>query len=340
MRRILLIALSLLLIGASTALAQDPVPTTPTTPTTPVPPPAPVPVAAKIRVALKHVGHVGRPLILAGHGFGVLGKVTPYVAGQRVVVRFRRLGRVVHQETVTIKRAAGGKGRFLVGWAPKRRGKLRIDVTHDATPQMAAAHVNAPGVEALADHAIFGATNRTVLIMQRLLRQTGYVPNHRGLFGPKTARAVLAFRKMMSMPRTTAVTPKFLSRLLKHQGRHAEGDLTHQVLALIDGDKVERLYPISSGKPSTPTVLGTYRIYMRTPGYLPDGMYYSSFFTGGYAIHGYDPSPTYPASHGCMRTPIPDAIEIYNWLALGDYVDTYYRTGRHRHPKPSPDAGP
>jgi lipoprotein-anchoring transpeptidase ErfK/SrfK len=76
------------------------------------------------------------------------------------------------------------------------------------------------------------------------------------------------------------------------------------------------------------------------PGYLPDGMYYSSFFTGGYAIHGYDPSPIYPASHGCLRTQIAQAIEIYDWLAMGDYVDTYYRTGHHRRPPPSPNAGP
>ena len=43
-------------------------------------------------------------------------------------------------------------------------------------------------------------------------------------------------------------------------------------------------------------------------------MYYSDFFSGGYAIHGYDPAPDYPASHGCMRLPITDAIFVFNWL--------------------------
>ena len=84
-------------------------------------------------------------------------------------------------------------------------------------------------------------------------------------------------------------------------GKHAEGDLSRQVLALIDKGKVVALYPISSGKPSTPTVLGSFHVYLKTPGYLPDGMYFSSFFTGGYAIHGLNPAPDYPASHGCMR---------------------------------------
>jgi lipoprotein-anchoring transpeptidase ErfK/SrfK len=65
-------------------------------------------------------------------------------------------------------------------------------------------------------------------------------------------------------------------------------------------------------------------VYRRTPGYLSDGMYYSNFFYTGYAIHGYDPSPTYPASHGCLRLPIDEAIDVYNWIVLGTRVDVYY----------------
>jgi len=53
-------------------------------------------------------------------------------------------------------------------------------------------------------------------------------------------------------------------------------------------------------------------------------MYSSSFFIGGYAIHGFNPAPDYPASHGCMRLPIPDAITAYDWLTFGDWVDVYY----------------
>jgi lipoprotein-anchoring transpeptidase ErfK/SrfK len=53
-------------------------------------------------------------------------------------------------------------------------------------------------------------------------------------------------------------------------------------------------------------------------------MYFSSFFYGGYAIHGFDPAPDYPASHGCMRVPIADAVPIYNWLQIGNSVDVYY----------------
>ena len=44
-------------------------------------------------------------------------------------------------------------------------------------------------------------------------------------------------------------------------GRHVEANLGWQVLALIDKGKVVRAYATSSGKPSTPTVLGNFRFY-------------------------------------------------------------------------------
>jgi lipoprotein-anchoring transpeptidase ErfK/SrfK len=52
-------------------------------------------------------------------------------------------------------------------------------------------------------------------------------------------------------------------------------------------------------------------------------MFYSSYFIGGYAIHGYVSVPAYPASHGCLRVPLPDAIPIIRWLSVGDFVDVY-----------------
>ena len=53
------------------------------------------------------------------------------------------------------------------------------------------------------------------------------------------------------------------------------------------------------------------------------GMVHSVYFIRGYATHGYPSVPTYPASHGCLRTPIPDAKHIYNWIDIGDYFYVY-----------------
>ena len=103
-------------------------------------------------------------------------------------------------------------------------------------------------------------------------------------------------------------------------GRHVEARLNQQVLALINGWKVERIYHTSSGTPATPTVQGKFRVYMKTPGTNAKGMVDSSYFIRGYAIHGYADVPAYNASHGCLRVPVPNARSIYDWLRIGNVV--------------------
>ena len=46
-------------------------------------------------------------------------------------------------------------------------------------------------------------------------------------------------------------------------------------------------------------------------------------FHGNFAIHGYYSVPTYPASHGCVRVPVPNALQIYNWIDIGDPIFVY-----------------
>jgi lipoprotein-anchoring transpeptidase ErfK/SrfK len=106
-------------------------------------------------------------------------------------------------------------------------------------------------------------------------------------------------------------------------GRHIEADLSRQVIALIAGGRVRRIYPVSSGKASTPTVLGTFHVYLKTPGTNAKGMVDAAYFFGAYATHGYPSVPTFPASHGCLRVPMPEAMSIFSWLSYGDRVDVY-----------------
>jgi hypothetical protein len=46
-------------------------------------------------------------------------------------------------------------------------------------------------------------------------------------------------------------------------------------------------------------------------------MYYSSFFVGGFAIHGYASVPPYPASHGCVRIPLWVAYRVFSLIDYG-----------------------
>jgi lipoprotein-anchoring transpeptidase ErfK/SrfK len=112
------------------------------------------------------------------------------------------------------------------------------------------------------------------------------------------------------------------------------------VLAEIEpGGHVRALYTMSSGKPSTPTVIGRFRVYTKTPGTNAHGMVDSNYFIGGYAIHGYPEVPTYAASHGCLRVPIPNSAAIYGWVQEGTPVDVYNESGGGSH-RVNSNAGP
>ncbi|MDQ8046271.1 MAG: L,D-transpeptidase, partial [Patulibacter sp.] len=170
--------------------------------------------------------------------------------------------------------------------------------------------------------------------MQSLLSQHAYVIGETGHFDARTGRALVAIRKRLGLSRTATFDNALATRLAKGQGdftvkfpghgRHVEANLSQQLLALIGaGGKVERVYTTSSGKPSTPTVLGSYSVYRKDLGTNAKGMVDSSYFIRGYAIHGYAEVPTYNASHGCLRVPVPDALSIFRWVQYGTKVDVY-----------------
>ena len=123
------------------------------------------------------------------------------------------------------------------------------------------------------------------------------------------------YRKMTGLARVPSTDLTVFQKLQKgagkfhvrypHDGRHVEGDLTRQVLAEIEpGGRVRALYTMSSGKPSTPTVIGRFRVYSKTPGTNDHGMVDSNYFIGGYAIHGYAEA----LEEGAL--PVDEGIEV------------------------------
>ena len=171
-------------------------------------------------------------------------------------------------------------------------------------------------------------------MLQRGLKRLGYAGfSVTGYYGPGTARAVLAFHKVNHMPRIGFASRVVFQKVFERRGsfrlkypragKHVEADLSRQVLVLARNGRPERIYHTSSGKASTPTVLGSFRVYRKDAGTNSHGMVHSSYFIGGYAIHGYHSVPTYPASHGCLRVPIPSAWNIFTWVDYGDRVFVY-----------------
>jgi hypothetical protein len=264
----------------------------------------------------------------------IKGSVSPYVAGQAVVVQASVGGKQFKTETLRINPAPGGSnGRFTETLKSPRAGEVTVQISHAATPTLGA-FSGSRHFAALDEHVGFGSRGAFVeLIQQRLAALHFYIPQT-GVFDAGTGLALDAYHRLMHWGTYQTLDSRTISFLLDgygafpvrfpNHGNHAEGNLALQLLALVSGSHVLAIYPISSGKPSTPTILGDFHVYSKVPGYLPDGMYFSNFFIRGYAIHGYDPAPDYPASHGCMRLPIVDALSVYNWLQIGDWVDTYY----------------
>lgn len=323
-RRSLLLPLLALAAAPSAALADA------TTQTTPA-----APSAARIGVHVLGAWTVRRaPLAVAGRALRVEGRIAPYVPGQTIELRVWRGHTLVKRVTVAPKPTSTRRtATFSVRLVPDRSGFTQIYAVHARSDRQDAATARA-ALSVVAPQAGPGSRGPFVELLQQRLAAIGYATPQSGVYDELTGLAVLAFRKVNGLARVTTLSPAVVDRALRgvggfrvrypQQGHHVEANLAWQVLALIDHGKVVRAYTTSSGKPSTPTVLGTFRFYMREPGTNSHGMVDSTYFIRGYAVHGYAEVPTYAASHGCLRVPIPDAFAIYSWIHLGDQVDVYY----------------
>lgn len=280
------------------------------------------PAGVRLRWGGPHHAY-GKVVGITGARARVRGTVAHYVKGRRVRVVVRRNGRRVLSRAVALGRTKDGRGTFLLVFRTLRSGSVQVRA-RGARRGLGMRVVAASSTSHLA-----------VRLLQNGLAGERYLTGRTGYFDGSTQDALLAFRKYNRLPRTYGAGAGIALAAFQGRGafrpryrgaRHAEGDLTHQVLALVNsGGKVYKVLPLSSGKPSTPTVLGNFRVYSKTPGFNSEGMFYSSYFTGGYAIHGYTPVPTYPASHGCLRIPPRFAVFAYRWLTYGTPVHVYYR---------------
>jgi peptidoglycan hydrolase-like protein with peptidoglycan-binding domain len=333
--------LCLAVLPACASAEAAPTPPTSTTPSAPVPASAPVGVAGRIRLVVQRA--YGNPLFeFVGGRIVVRGIVTPYVAGQQVKVSFYREGRKVAVKRVSVLAAGNGTGQFQINFSSRDAGLVQAHVAHYATPAQGAFSGRSAGVRFVHTNLGAGARGQSVRLLQSELNVLHYAVPLSGVLDEGTGRALIAFRKMTGLARIPSADSQVFHRLqqgagsfhvrYRSDGRHVEADLTKQVLAEIEpGGRVRSIYEMSSGKPSTPTVIGRFRVYSKTPGINSHGMVDSNYFIRGYAIHGYAEVPTYAASHGCLRVPIPDAASIYAWVREGTPVDVYNEGGGGSH---------
>jgi hypothetical protein len=175
-----------------------------------------------------------------------------------------------------------------------------------------------------------GAHGPAVAWLEHSLSRIGRyaLPGVDDTFDAYTADAVLAFQEVHGLPRTGSVDDRFWQVLGTaggppaariHSGDHIEVDKTRQVLFEVRDGEVASVVHVSTGATGN-TPPGHWYVYSKGPGYNAKGMFDSLFFLRGFAIHGYYSVPSYPASHGCVRTPIWFASGFYTRWSVGASV--------------------
>jgi hypothetical protein len=246
-----------------------------------------------------------------------------------VIVLVKRGRTTITRVSLRVERVEGrNRGRFRAR-TPRliHPGRYRFIAGHPRTAEQRAARAESDRFSVGYPNLDPGDRGRTVRIFNRLLAREGYFTSRGRRYGGATERAVMAFRKVNGMPRTYDADRRIFRRLsagrggfrLAHPraGRHVEVDLSRQVMVLAAGGDARHIFHVSTGAPATPSDPGRFRFYRRQPGYNGLGMYYSVYYNGGEATHGYHSVPGYAASHGCIRNPVPNSRFIYNWVRLG-----------------------
>jgi lipoprotein-anchoring transpeptidase ErfK/SrfK len=179
-----------------------------------------------------------------------------------------------------------------------------------------------------------GSTGPDVLALEQHLAALSYmVGKVDGVFDQSTRHGLIAFQKVEGLPLSgvadAGTTIRLQSASVPAPGyaeppTHLEVDIKRQVVFVVQGGAVTAVLPTSTGsnrkftsegwtrRAVTPN--GMFTIAYKQTGWRksPLGMLYRpAYFNGGIAFHGAPSVPTAPASHGCVRLPMPFA----DWFA-------------------------
>lgn len=183
-----------------------------------------------------------------------------------------------------------------------------------------------------------GATGPAVAaFQQRLAALTYMVGAASSSYGSAMSYAVTAFQKVEGLPRTGVIDAATRSAMqtatppapaYAAPPDHLEVDVARQVMLIVAGGQVTATVAVSTGtdkkftekgspglhKAVTPN--GVFTVLWKHNGWWtsPLGQMYKPSFiddTLGIAIHGYPEVPPQPASHGCIRVPMPFADAVY-----------------------------
>jgi L,D-transpeptidase catalytic domain/Putative peptidoglycan binding domain/Sporulation and spore germination len=177
-----------------------------------------------------------------------------------------------------------------------------------------------------------GAASASTRAIQRRLARLRFLPKAAvdGRRGYRTQQAVIAFQSWEGLARDGIVGP--ITQAALDSARRpkprasADGDRIEVfrakgVALVVNDGRVKRAIHVSTGAPGTETPAGTFSVFRKEKmswsypfqQWLP----WASYFFQGIAFHEYASVPTYPASHGCVRVPEPEARWLYRYADIG-----------------------
>jgi lipoprotein-anchoring transpeptidase ErfK/SrfK len=182
-----------------------------------------------------------------------------------------------------------------------------------------------------------GDSGTDVRVLLRGLAKLGFrTPGVSSTLSRQATDSIVAFQKAYKLPRTYVFDAddwrKFLSaRRIRPRHRdpklHIEIDKTRQILLVVKNGRVIHILPTSTGATGN-TPEGRWKIRWKAPStrtWLGSAILYRTMtFKGNeFAIHGFAPVPSYPASHGCARIPMWAADWLYRQSPVGETVYVY-----------------
>ena len=240
--------------------------------------------------------------------------------GPAVTVDFSSDTTLYQQKAWSSGTLAPGSHRIKISVSPDNPAGAYIDVdSFDILGMLAASNTASAG---------------KIMWAEQRLKELSYLPGAvDGVFDYKTRGAIIAFEKWEGLTRDGLIGSTVWSRLqtatrpkpskIGTTNPWIEVNKAKQVLLFCKDGRVAITIPVSTGSASVGIVTpsGTYSVFIKTLEVSP--LYHPMAITWALAIHGYPKVPTYPASHGCVRTQNWDQDVIYPLVDLGTKVYVY-----------------
>ncbi|GAA3001020.1 L,D-transpeptidase family protein [Streptosporangium longisporum] len=209
-----------------------------------------------------------------------------------------------------------------------------------------------------------GSRGIEVYNVKKRLKRLGFPPGNLTLtYDPALRMTVWAFQKANGLRPVNRIDPPTWHALLhprpirplvrNGESERTEIDLRRQLLTVWSRGRPVLVSHISTGagRPYcekghcgfAETPAGDFRAGQRAPGWstgILGSMFHPVYFNGGIAVHGSTLVPRYPASHGCVRVPLHNAVDLYRLLRPGHPVHVrrpHLRDGHHQESGREPD---